>query len=80
MLAHGALMLTVLIILGIIYLLIGVLLATSLATLDAGTSGDWSPIMWLLIVIGWLPYIIKVLVKMFGPLFLALLLYPFRRR
>jgi hypothetical protein len=67
---------------GFVYLILGVIIASSLAAFNAGTNGTgyWSPFDWLLTVVFWLPFITRAILKLFGPLFLALLAHPFRRR
>lgn len=64
------------------YLILGIIIASTFAALNAGTNGtgQWSPLDWLLTVFLWFPYCVKVFFKLFGPIFLALIFHPFRRR
>lgn len=75
---------TILIAIGVIYLVIGFIMASVYVAFDNGVSpggGDKSgPIVWLGIFILWLPAILYYFFKLAGPIILALIVYPFRRR
>ena len=74
---------TILLAIGVIYLIIGFILASIYVALDNGLAmagGGAGPLIWTGLMIGWLPAILYYIFKLFGPFFLALLAYPFRRR